>query len=126
VKLVRSFTQQWLAFFGANTLTTAITVQLIEKYAAQRKKDTCRTKKTQISNATVNRDLAALKHMLHKAEKWNFLEVSPGRTVELLKDDSTVRTDYFTTEEIRMLVERAENDRNQHPNHFNDWPEFIV
>ena len=69
VKLVRSFTRQWLAFFGANTLTTAITVHLIEKYAAQRKKDTCRTKKTQISNATVNRDLSALKHMLHKAER---------------------------------------------------------
>src|SRR5262249_19726634 len=24
------------------------------------------------------------------------------------------------------LVERAENDRTQHSNHFNDWPEFIV
>ena len=126
VKLVRSFTRQWLAFFGANTLTTAITVHTIEKYAAQRKKDTCRTKKTQISNATVNRDLSALKHMLHKAERWGSVEVSPSRRVDLLKDDSTVRTDYFTAEQIRLLVERAENDRNQRRNHFNDWPEFIV
>lgn len=126
VKLVKSFTRQWLAFFGDNTLTAAITVHMIEKYAAQRKKDICRTKKTQISNATVNRDLAALKHMLHKAEPWSYVEFSPGRRVELLKDDSTVRTDYFTADQIRLLVERAENDRNQHSNYFNHWPEFIV
>ena len=64
--------------------------------------------------------------MLHKAERWGSVEVSPGRRVDLLKDDSTVRTDYFTADQIRLLVERAENDRNQRRNHFNDWPEFIV
>src|SRR5213079_1327009 len=64
--------------------------------------------------------------MLHKAERWGSVEVSPGRRVDLLKDDSTVRTDYFTADQIRLLVERAENDRNQRRNYFNDWPEFIV
>ena len=78
VQIVKQFTNKWTAFFGENILSTAITLRLIEKYAIQGKKETCRIKKTQISNATVNRDLAALKHMLHKSEKWGYIEVSPG------------------------------------------------
>jgi integrase len=125
VQLVRQFTKKWTAFFGENTLSTAITPRLIEKYAIQRKKGKCRVKNTQISNATVNRDLAALKHMLHNAEKWGYIAVSPGRHVELLTDDSTVRTDYFSQDQIETLISKAEEDRHFHPNHFNDWPEFI-
>jgi integrase len=125
VQIVRQFTGKWTAFFGENTLSTAITPRMIEKYAIQRKKEICRIKKTRISNATVNRDLAALKHMLHKAEKWGYIEVSPGRHVELLSDDSTVRTDYFTQTQIEKLLSRAEEDRRACRNHFNDWPEFI-
>jgi len=125
VQLVTQFTKKWTAFFGEKTLSTAITPRLIEKYAIQRKKEKCRVKNTQISNATVNRDLAALKHMLHKAEKWGYIEVSPGRHVELLTDDSTVRTDYFSEDQIETLIAKADEDRHFHPNHFNDWPEFI-
>jgi len=125
VQLVNQFTRKWIAFFGEKTLSTAITPRLIEKYAIQRKKEKCRVKKTQISNATVNRDLAALKHMLHKAEKWGYLEVSPGRQVELLTDDSTVRTDYFSLDQIETLISTSEQEPHFHPNHFNAWPEFI-
>ena len=63
--------------------------------------------------------------MLHKAEKWGYIEVSPGRHVELLSDDSTVRTDYFTQNQIEKLIAKAEEDRRAHPNHFNEWQEFI-
>ena len=69
------------AFFGAGTLSTAITSRMIQRYANARKKDKCKIKGTPIRNATVNRDFAALKHMLHKAEIWGHLEVSPGRRV---------------------------------------------
>ena len=44
-------------------------------------------------------------------EKWGYIEVSPGRHVELLSDDSTVRTDYFTRSQIETLIAKAEEDR---------------
>src|SRR5262245_12810070 len=126
VQLVRRLSKQWLDYFGPNTLSTAVTVHKIGKYAIRRKQDRCRTKKTPISNTTVNRDLAALKHMFAKAEKWGFVEHSPGRRVDLLPDDSTVRTAYFTPEQLRMLVSTAIANRGGHPLNFNDWPEFII
>src|SRR5205823_15060334 len=122
----RQFTEKWLPFFGAETLTTAITARMIQRYAVARKKDKCKIKRTPIANATVNRDLASLKHMLHKAEIWGYVEISPGRRVENLRDDSNVRTDYFTQDQLKQLVYRAEYERHQHPNHFTDWLEFIV
>ena len=67
-RLVKQFTEKWLSTFGSETLTTAITPRMIQRYAIKRKKDKCKIKGTPIANATVNRDLAALKHMLHKAE----------------------------------------------------------
>ena len=125
-KLVKKFTDKWVTFFGADRLSMGITPRLIEKYVIERKKEKCRIKGTTIANATVNRDLAALKHMLHKAEIWGYVEVSPGRRVESLHDDSNVRTDYFTQDQLKQLVSRAEYERHSHPNHFTDWPEFIV
>src|SRR6266850_6802467 len=41
-----------------------------------------RSRERRSRNATVNRDLASLKHMLHKAEIWGYVEISPGRRVE--------------------------------------------
>ena len=109
-KLVRQFTEKWLTFFGAETLTTAITPRMIQRYAIARKKDKCKIKGTPVANATVNRDLAALKHMLHKAEIWGYVEISPGRRVEKLRDDGSVRTDYYTEEQLKLLVSTAVAD----------------
>ena len=125
-KLVRKFSEKWFAFFGAGTLSTAITSRMIQRYATARKKDKCKIKGTPIRNATVNRDLAALKHMLHKAEIWGYLEISPGRRVENLRDDGAVRTDYYTEEQLKLLVSNAVATRGAHPLNFNEWPEFIV
>src|SRR5207244_9229929 len=125
-KPVKNITEIGITFLGSRRLSTAMTPRPIERYVVERKKEKCRIKGTTIANATVNRDLAALKHMLHKAEIWGYVEVSPGRRVESLHDDSNVRTDYFTQDQLRQLVSRAEYERHQHPNHFTDWPEFIV
>ena len=125
-KLARQFTEKWLPFFGAETLTTAITARMIQRYAIARKKDKCKIKGTPIANATVNRDLASLKHMLHKAEIWGYVEISPGRRVENLRDDGAVRTDYYTEEQLKLLVSTASDTRGAHPLNFNEWPEFIV
>jgi hypothetical protein len=48
-----------------------------------------------------------LKHMLHKAEVWGYLEISPGRRVENLRDDGAVRTAYYTEEQLKLLVTTA-------------------
>ena len=104
----------------------AITARMIQRYVIARKKDKCKIKGTPIANATVNRDLASLKHMLHKAEIWGYVETSPGRRVENLRDDGSVRTDYYTEEQLKFLVSTAAETRGVHPLNFNDWPEFIV
>jgi integrase len=64
--------------------------------------------------------------MLHKAEIWGYVEISPGRRVENLRDDGSVRTDYYTEEQLKLLVSTAADTRGAHPLNFNDWPEFIV
>ena len=100
--------------------------RMIQRYAIARKKDKCKIKGPPLANATVNRDLAALKHMLHKVEIWGYVEISPGRRVENLRDDGSVRTDYYTEEQLRRLISTAAETRGAHPLNFNDWPEFIV
>jgi len=125
-KLVKQFSDKWITFFGAETLTTAIAPRMIQRYAIARKKDKCRIKGTPLANATVNRDLAALKHMLHKAEIWGYLEISPGRRVENLRDDGSVRTEYYTEEQLKRLVLTAIETRGVHPLNFNDWAEFVM
>jgi hypothetical protein len=125
-KLARQFTEKWLPFFGAETLTTAITARMIQRYAIARKKDKSTINGTQIANATVNRDLASLKHMLYKAEIWATLKFLQSRRVENLGDDGAVRTDYYTAEQLKLLVSTASDTRGAHPLNFNDWPEFIV
>jgi hypothetical protein len=120
LKIVRQFTEKWLAYFGANTLTTAITPRMIQRYTIERKRDRCRIKGTPISNATVNRDLASLKHMLHRAEIWGYVSISPGRRVEKLRDESRVRTDYYTEEQLKLLLSTAVATRGAHPLNFND------
>jgi integrase len=125
-KLVKQLSDKWLSAFGAATLSTAISPRMIQRYTIARKKEKCRIKGTPIANATVNRDLASLKHMLHKAEIWGYLEISPGRRVENLHDDGAVRTDYYTEEQLKLLVSTAVQARGFHPLNFNDWPEFIV
>ena len=53
--------------------------------------------------------------MLHKAEVWGCLEISPGRRVENLRDDGAVRTAYYTEEQLKLLVTTAAETRGAHP-----------
>jgi len=46
--------------------------------------------------------------------------------VENLRDDGAVRTDYYTEEQLKLLVSNAVATRGAHPLNFNEWPEFIV
>jgi integrase len=72
-----------------------LTSGMIEKYKVQRGQ--------QVKPATVNRELALLKHMLTKAVEWGYLKNNPAKPVKLLKE-SPGRLQYLEAEEIENLV----------------------
>jgi integrase len=57
-----------------------------------------------LSPASVNRELACLKHMFNKAIEWGILETNPARRVRLLRENNQ-RLRYLTEEEIQNLYE---------------------
>ncbi|MCL6622895.1 MAG: phage integrase SAM-like domain-containing protein [Syntrophobacterales bacterium] len=57
------------------------------------------------TDATVNREMAVLKHMLNKAVEWGMLEVSPFRIgASLTFRENNQRHRYLTEEEIERLL----------------------
>jgi hypothetical protein len=55
-----------------------LTAAQVEKYKITRGEG--------VKPATVNRELALLKHMLTKAVEWSFLKANPAKPVKLLKE----------------------------------------
>ena len=72
-----------------------ITPQMIEKYKTMRLE--------KVSPATVNRELACLKHMYTKAIEWEYVKSNPAKGVRLLKEPPG-RLRYLNPEEIERLV----------------------
>ncbi len=100
------------AFFGNRPLYE-ITPILVENFKAKRSKETVRLGDPEkqearkvISVATVNRELACLKHMFNKAIEWGKAEANPVRRVKLFKENN-VRTRYLEKEEIKKLIDNA-------------------
>ncbi len=86
------------AFFG-NRYLYDITPMLIEEFKAERAK--------KVTVATVNRELACLKHMFNKAIEWGKAEFNPVRKIKLFKENN-VRVRYLEKEEIRNLIDNAQ------------------
>ena len=80
--------------FGTKTLQEITTWQ-IEKWKAKRKE--------KIKPASVNRELAVLKHVYTKAIEWGKVKESPARKVKLFKGEVN-RVRYLLPEEIRKLL----------------------
>jgi integrase len=57
-----------------------------------------------VSPATVNRELASLKHLCTKAVEWGYLQANPLRSVKLLKEPPGCLR-YLTQQEMNALVE---------------------
>lgn len=76
-----------------------ITTWQIEKWKSQREK-TCKP-------ASVNRELALLKHMLSMAVKWKMLKESPAREVKGLKG-AAKRVRYLMPDEIQILLSNCD------------------
>jgi len=82
------------AFFGGKYLYMITPLQ-VEEYKANRAK--------QVSLATVNRELACLKHMFTMAIQWGKAEVNPVKKVKLFRENNQ-RLRYLEREEAERLV----------------------
>jgi integrase len=61
-----------------------------------------------LSPASVNRELACLKHMLNKAVEWEMLETNPAKKVRLLRENNQ-RLRYLTHDEVQRLYSCSAN-----------------
>jgi len=77
-----------------------ITAQEIEKYKGKRKK--------QVKPATINREVALLKHMFTKALEWGRLKENPAKKVKLL-DGEVERVRYLMPDEIKTLLSKCDD-----------------
>lgn len=68
---------------------------LIERYIAERL--------TKVTPATVNREIACLKHMLNEAVEWEMAGENPAKKVKLLTENNE-RTRYLKKEEIKIFL----------------------
>lgn len=59
---------------------------------------------------TVNRELAALSHVLNRSIEWGWLDRRPAK-IRYLKEDAG-RISYLTVEEIKTLLAEAKKDQN--------------
>jgi len=86
-----------LEFFGDKYLAE-ITTHLVENYVSQRKQ--------KVKEATVNRELALLKHMFTKAIEWGIVTHNPAKAVKFFKE-SPMMLRYLTNEEMDRLLTAA-------------------
>jgi integrase len=81
-------------------LLSKLTAAAIEKYKVHRSQG--------VKAATVNRELALLKHMLTKAVDWGYLKQNPTKSVKLLKEPPG-RLRYLEPEEIERVLEACDD-----------------
>lgn len=88
--------------FGDRSLTD-IEAFDIEWYKQQRR--------SQVKPASVNRELALLKHMFHKAIDWGYLSHNPLKTVKLFKEPHG-RIRYLTDDERERLLGECQHSKS--------------
>jgi integrase len=100
-----------IAHFGESVLLSGITRAQIEQYQAKRLSSPGQRRK-EIKPATVNREIATLKHLFSKAVEWKEIDDSPARGIKMLKENNR-RLRYLTPEECRALIEKCEDQTLQ-------------
>ena len=84
-----------LTYFGENKLAAEITPLDVERFKAYRKQ--------KVKPATVNRDIAFLKHVYTKGIEWGKVFENPAKKVKLFKEDNR-RLRFLSHEEIKRLL----------------------
>jgi len=90
-------------FFGKDTPIAAITRARIEEFQTWRKNTKGESGRIP-APATVNREVALIKHMLTKAVEWGILVDNPARRIKLFREDNR-RLRFLTPREIKALLE---------------------
>ena len=98
-------------FFGEYKLLN-ITPFLIEEYKEKRKTTVRISKVKKIKrwpkNATINRELALLKHLFNLAIQWRCADYNPVKEVRFLKEE--MRERILTPDEIQRLFDAADDE----------------
>jgi integrase len=103
-------------FFG-NKRIDEIDNWLIEKYRMKRKQEIKSLLKNKakaeidISFASINREVALLKHFYTKAVEWGKIDVNPSKGIKMFKEKSKDR--YLEAYEIESLVKACEQTSNK-------------
>jgi len=109
--------QHVMPFFGEQPLSRIASYD-IERYKKHRLAEPINTRKRMTAGeaapltkpATVNRELAALSHLLSKAHEWGWMDRATVR-IQRLKEDPG-RIAYLTTEQAEALIGAAKGDQN--------------
>lgn len=105
----------FLGEFGIDKITSFD----IERYKKHRLSQHIQTRKKVVPGqtlplnkpATVNRELAALSHLLNKAVEWGWIERQPAKIRKLKEDNS--RIVYLSPAQAAALLEAAKSDQNR-------------
>jgi integrase len=104
----RALTRRLLPWFGAETPVAELTALRIAQYDRERSIVTSRLGRT-VAPATVNRELALLRHMLKLAEEWGYLAKAPR--VRMGKEPEG-RLRFLTEDEAVRLLEACAASQN--------------
>jgi integrase len=113
----RRLEQHLVPFLGDTPLSQLATFD-IERYKKHRLAQPIRTRK-KLQNgeippltkpATINRELAALSHLVNKALEWGWIDRTSGRIRKL--KEGTGRIDFLSAEGAAALLEAAKHDAN--------------
>jgi len=91
-----------IPYFGDKYLHE-ITTWFIEKYRHERRTENHKSPDKSIKPATLNREIALLKHMFTKAIEWGFLKENPAKSIKLLKENNR-RLRFLSEDEINRLL----------------------
>ncbi len=90
--------------FKKDTQLSTITRAKVENFQADRLSSLSTKSGEVLKPATVNREMALLKHMFTKATEWEWISQSPAKGVKLKKENNR-RLRYLTPEECKQLIE---------------------
>lgn len=111
-----SSSKHLLPFFG-NKRINEIDNWFIEKYRMKRKQEIKSLSKNKdkpvedISFATINREVALLKHFFTKAVEWGKLENNPSKGIKMFKEKGKDR--YLEEGEIKSLINACDETQNK-------------
>ena len=99
-----------LAWFGADTPVAGITAHRISQYERARIADTSRLGRP-VSPATVNRELALMRHLLRLARRWGYVAAVPE--IELAREPQG-RLRFLSEDDAVRLLAACRESQNRH------------